>query len=196
MTREAIKQAALELFCRHGIEQTDMAEIAGAAGVARRTLYYHYKDKEALAAEIYIENLSVMFGELASSFRFEQPLESLDTILNRYLLLRQQSESLLYYDAIFNVYFSTLSKNPADLPEYKQLTNAAYSKLMQLSQDDISSEVQAIWLEKLYHSTHLLFTYLQKAVIVSRQCGAAPTEADYETDRRFKDFIMVAVSNG
>lgn len=58
MTREIIKDTALSLFCAQGIERTDMAQIAEQAGISRRTLYHHYKDKEELAAQIYALNLS------------------------------------------------------------------------------------------------------------------------------------------
>lgn len=78
MTREMIKDTALNLFCAQGIERTDMAQIAEEAGVSRRTLYHHYKDKEELAAQIYVENLERMFGQLLFDFRFEQPEESPD----------------------------------------------------------------------------------------------------------------------
>lgn len=120
MTRELIKDTALNLFCAQGIERTDMAQIAEEAGVSRRTLYHHYKDKEELAAQIYVENLERMFGQLLFDFSFEQPEESLEIILDKYLALREHQESLIYYDAIFGVYYSTLSKNPADLPDFKQ----------------------------------------------------------------------------
>lgn len=63
MTREIIKDRALSLFCAQGIERTDMAQIAEQAGISRRTLYHHYKDKEELAAQIYVLNLERMFGQ-------------------------------------------------------------------------------------------------------------------------------------
>jgi len=194
MTREMIKKAALGLFCEKGIENTDMAQIAEKAEIARRTLYHHYKDKEELAAEIYMENLNVMFGQLLPDFDFERPLQSLETILDKYLMLRQHSESLLYYDAIFNVYYSTLSKNPADLPAYRQTMEAWYAKLTQPELGVFDSEERIKWLERLFMSTHLLFSYLQKAVIITHQKGGIPTEADLEEDRKFKRFILRAVT--
>ncbi|GGD77048.1 TetR/AcrR family transcriptional regulator [Paenibacillus nasutitermitis] len=196
MTREMIKKAALGLFCVNGIEYTDMAQIAEKAEIARRTLYHHYKDKEELAAEIYMENLNAMFGQLLSDFDLERPLQSLEIILDKYLMLRQHSESLLYYDAIFNVYYSTLSKNPADLPAYRQTMEEWYGKLIQpeSESDAFNSEERLKWLERLFMSTHLLFSYLQKAVIITHQKGGLLTEADLEEDRKFKHFILRAVN--
>jgi len=190
MTREIIKRTALELFCVKGIENTDMSLIAETADVARRTLYHHYKDKEELAIEIYIENLNTMFGQLLLEFNFERPQQSLEAILDRYLMLREHSESLLYYDAIFNTYYSTLSKNPAELPKYRRIMEDWYGKVMQLEPISITSDEQAKWLDMLFISTHLYFSYLQKAVIIAHQRGGLVTEADKEADQKFKKFIL------
>ncbi|MFC6652169.1 TetR/AcrR family transcriptional regulator [Paenibacillus rhizoplanae] len=103
LTRSLIKDTALELFCTQGIERTDMTQIAGQAGVSRRTLYLHYKDKEDLAAELYVDNLEQMFGQLLFDFDFAQPVQSLEKILDQYLELREHQESLIYYDALWSL---------------------------------------------------------------------------------------------
>ncbi|MBW4083014.1 TetR/AcrR family transcriptional regulator [Paenibacillus sp. S150] len=195
MTRRLIKQAALDLFCAKGIAGTDMALIAGEAGIARRTLYHHYKDKEALSVEIYIENLEAMFGQLLPDFDLGEPLASLERILDQYLELRQHSEALLYYDAIFNLYYSNLSKNPADLPEFQRIVEEGYNRGLRQPAVPVTGEVKASWLDKLFRSTHLLFCYLQKAVIITHQRGGPATDAELEEDRRFKEFIMNGLRN-
>ncbi|WP_313641630.1 TetR/AcrR family transcriptional regulator [Paenibacillus sp.] len=193
MTREIIKDTALSLFCAQGIERTDMAQIAEQAGVSRRTLYHHYKDKEELAAQIYVENLERMFGQLLFDFDFEQPVQSLENILDKYLALRDHQESLIYYDAIFGVYYSTLSKNPAELSDFKKALEGWYSRLILLETIAVAPEEKNKWLDILQKSTHLYFMYLQKAVIITHQRGGVVTEEDRATDRQFKDFIMHGV---
>jgi AcrR family transcriptional regulator len=51
-----VLEAALILFARHGFKRTSMADIAREAGMARATLYLHFKDKglvfKALAAQL------------------------------------------------------------------------------------------------------------------------------------------------
>lgn len=193
MTKELIKEAALELFCAQGIERTDMTQIAGQAGVSRRTLYLHYKDKEDLAAELYVDNLEQMFGQLLFDFDFAQPVQSLEKILDQYLALREHQESLIYYDAIFGVYYSTLSKNPAELPDFRKAMEVWYSRYISLESVSVTPEHKKKWLDLLQKSTHLYFMYLQKAVILTRQQGGSVTEEDRATDRQFKDFIMSGV---
>ncbi|OMD75585.1 MULTISPECIES: TetR/AcrR family transcriptional regulator [Paenibacillus] len=193
MTREIIKDTALSLFCAQGIERTDMAQIAEQAGISRRTLYHHYKDKEELAAQIYVLNLERMFGQLLFDFDFKHPVQSLENILDKYLALRDQQEALIYYDAIFGVYYSTLPKNPAELPDFKQAMEGWYSRLILLESISVAPEEKNKWLDILHKSTHLYFMYLQKAVIITHQRGGVVTEEDRVMDRQFKDFIMFGV---
>ncbi|NUU61975.1 TetR/AcrR family transcriptional regulator [Paenibacillus agri] len=193
MTREMIKGAALTLFNAQGIERTDMAQIAEEAGISRRTLYHHYKDKEELAVQIYVENLQRMFGQLLFDFNFEHPEQSLEIILDKYLALREENESLIYYDAIFGVYYSTLSKNPAELPDFQKAMQGWSARLLQPETVPVTPEDKTKWIDILLKSTHLYFMYLQKAVIITRQRGGQITEEDRATDRQFKDFIMHGV---
>ena len=51
-TRPAILQAAYKLFRRRGFFRVGMEEIAEAAGVTKRTLYYHFDSKDALLTAV------------------------------------------------------------------------------------------------------------------------------------------------
>lgn len=51
-TREKILTAAYGLFYREGFARVSMDAIAAAAGVTKRTLYYHHDSKDALAAAV------------------------------------------------------------------------------------------------------------------------------------------------
>lgn len=46
--REVLLDTATRLFTEHGFKTTGIAEILGAAGVAKGTLYQHFQSKEAL----------------------------------------------------------------------------------------------------------------------------------------------------
>jgi len=50
--REAILDAALEVFSSRGFAAARLDDIAARAGVAKGTIYLHFKDKEALFQEI------------------------------------------------------------------------------------------------------------------------------------------------
>lgn len=47
-TREALIDAAEQVFRREGVTQTSLAEIAAEAGVTRGAIYWHFKDKAEL----------------------------------------------------------------------------------------------------------------------------------------------------
>ena len=51
-TRDLILAAAYALLYRDGFARTGMDAIAAAAGVTKRTLYYHFDSKDALAAAV------------------------------------------------------------------------------------------------------------------------------------------------
>lgn len=51
-TRAQLMDAAVEVFARDGFEAASVNEIARAAEVANGTFYVHFKDKDAIAAEV------------------------------------------------------------------------------------------------------------------------------------------------
>ena len=51
-TRQRIIDAAYGLFYRGGFARTGVDDIAAAAGVTKRTLYYHFASKDALVAAV------------------------------------------------------------------------------------------------------------------------------------------------
>lgn len=46
VTRDALVEAALELFSAHGYDQTTVEEVAAAAGVSPRTFFRHFPTKQ------------------------------------------------------------------------------------------------------------------------------------------------------
>ncbi len=54
-TREQLKEAARRCFSKLGYEETTMARLAEAAGVAHGTFYVHFKNKEAVLDELLVE---------------------------------------------------------------------------------------------------------------------------------------------
>ncbi|MBK8209685.1 MAG: TetR/AcrR family transcriptional regulator [Rhodospirillales bacterium] len=51
-TKERILSAAYDLLYKEGFVRVSMDAIAQAAGVTKRTLYYHYESKDGLAAAV------------------------------------------------------------------------------------------------------------------------------------------------
>lgn len=66
--RLSILGAAERLFCRHGVEQTSMDQVAHLAKVSKRTVYNHFATKDALFHEILSEMQETLSGVQEISF--------------------------------------------------------------------------------------------------------------------------------
>ena len=77
LARRRLQQAAVELFCERGYDQTTTAEIAARAGVSERTFFRHFPDKREVLFDgqvILRELLTVAIAEAPVTL---QPLEVL-----------------------------------------------------------------------------------------------------------------------
>lgn len=65
-TREAVLEAALELFAERGFHGTAVPDIAKAAGIAAGTIYRHFESKEQLVNQVYRRCKTAMMQQLMS----------------------------------------------------------------------------------------------------------------------------------
>ena len=66
--RQAIVQAATEVFVRHGYVGATMDEVAARASVSKQTLYKQFSDKENLFVDVILEAiLTQLFGRLTNA---------------------------------------------------------------------------------------------------------------------------------
>src|SRR5438034_7750496 len=64
--RQAIIEAALDEFVARGFAATRLDDVAKRAGVAKGTIYLHFKDKEALFQELVRTALVPLIGRLTA----------------------------------------------------------------------------------------------------------------------------------
>ncbi|MBL4933632.1 TetR/AcrR family transcriptional regulator [Clostridium paridis] len=64
-TKKGIFEAAIKIFSNNGYKGATMDEIALEAGVAKGTLYYHFKSKEEIFRFIIIEGIGVLTDEIS-----------------------------------------------------------------------------------------------------------------------------------
>ncbi len=76
-TRQALIDAAAELFDRKGYEQTTLAEIAAAADVAPRTFFSYFASKEALLFADTEARLQLALGAIDRRTADERPADVL-----------------------------------------------------------------------------------------------------------------------
>lgn len=80
-TKNAIFEAAVKIFSNSGYNGATMDEIAINAGVAKGTLYYHFKSKEEIFKYTVSEGMNIIKEQIDTVTEFEQsPVEKLRAI--------------------------------------------------------------------------------------------------------------------
>src|SRR5215204_1843710 len=72
--REAILAAALDEFSAQGFAAARLDDVARRAGVAKGTIYVHFRDKEALFQELIRSVLSPFVGTLETTLKTDVPV--------------------------------------------------------------------------------------------------------------------------
>jgi AcrR family transcriptional regulator len=76
-TRQRILDAAREMFVRQGYEATTMRAIADRIEYTPTAIYHHFKNKEALLAELCIADFRALATAFQKIGRIEDPIERL-----------------------------------------------------------------------------------------------------------------------
>lgn len=76
-TRQAILDAARELFVTEGVEATTMRAIAAKIGYTPTAIYHHFLDKEALITELCLADFTALGQAMYNIGRIADPVERL-----------------------------------------------------------------------------------------------------------------------
>ena len=84
--RQGIQQAVIQLMCREGLPSVTMDRAAQEAGIAKGTIYLHYKDKQELLDDVKNSSLDPMVTRMDEVFTSDAaPDRKLATYSLRYL---------------------------------------------------------------------------------------------------------------
>ena len=84
--RQGIQQAVIQLMCRAGLPSVTMDRVAQEAGIAKGTIYLHYKDKQELLEDVKNSSLDPMVTRMDEVFASDaSPDRKLRTYSLRYL---------------------------------------------------------------------------------------------------------------
>lgn len=67
--RDLIRRAAKRLFSEHGLARTSVRDISREAGYTTGALYFHYRSKEDLYADLLRESLTALYQRIEASVR-------------------------------------------------------------------------------------------------------------------------------
>lgn len=79
-TRQAILDAARELFVTEGVEATTMRAIAAKIGYTPTAIYHHFRDKDALIVELCMADFTALGHAMYRIGRIENPVERLQKL--------------------------------------------------------------------------------------------------------------------
>lgn len=109
--REALTEAALELFYRQGVGNTSLADIAGAAGVPIGNVYYHFRTKDALVEAVIDKRAQKLRRSLAEADVHENPLTRLKAIIGNYRSrVETEAKTVIAYGCPYASLVDDLSK--------------------------------------------------------------------------------------
>lgn len=84
--RQSIQQAVIQLMCREGLPSVTMDRVASEAGIAKGTIYLHYRDKQELLDDVKNSSLDPMIARMDEVFAADAtPDRKLQTYSLRYL---------------------------------------------------------------------------------------------------------------
>ena len=94
-TKRAIFESALKIFSSNGYAGATMDDIAVNAGVAKGTLYYHFKSKEEIFNYIIAEGMNIIKDQIETATSNE------DSYINKLRVLCKVQLSLVYQNKDF-----------------------------------------------------------------------------------------------
>src|SRR5438046_6169872 len=84
--RQSIQQAVIHLMCREGLKSVTMDRVAQEVGIAKGTVYLHYRDKQELLDEVKESSLAPVIAKLDEIFKSDAaPERKLQQYSLRYL---------------------------------------------------------------------------------------------------------------
>ena len=83
--RQAIQDAVIRLICREGLKSVTMERVAQETGIAKGTVYLHYRDKQELLEAVKESALNPMMTAIDEIFHGkEKPEQKLRALVSRY----------------------------------------------------------------------------------------------------------------
>jgi AcrR family transcriptional regulator len=84
--RQSIQEAVIQLMCREGLASVTMERVAQEVGIAKGTVYLHYRDKQALLDAVKDSAVTPLMERLDQLFDSDlDPLRKLEAYSLRYL---------------------------------------------------------------------------------------------------------------
>ena len=190
--REHIIAAAAECLARFGYEKTTMEDIAGLVGLNKASLYYYYKNKEAIFTEVVVQEARQFINALQSKIR---TVSGCRDRIQTYL-----AERLQYYQQVVNLHnlsIDTLNRvQPTFKALYESILEREIAFMAQVLEQGIQAgEIKTCPTGQLARALMTVADALKHAAC-SQTGRPWPTEIDYSDIAQDLEFIVGLIMDG
>lgn len=182
LKRESIQQAVIRLMCRDGLKSVTMERVAQEVGIAKGTVYLHYRDKQELLDAVKDAALTPMIDEMERILRGDlAPDRKLHEYSLRYLAYFEERRDLfrilLYEREVTRVWGSRYQSD-----RYRRLAEAASKVIREGMRTEIFRDVDA-------HAAAALFVESNMAMMNQRMLNTHPNPVEEDAELVSSIFI-------
>jgi AcrR family transcriptional regulator len=138
-TRDRILHTSLQLFNEEGEEQTTTVDIANEMDISPGNLYYHFKGKDQIIAEIFHQYEVALSGTLTAPI--EGPLSSPGNVEENWYYLYVVLEEMYQYRFFYHNLDNILQRYPEIRRHFKRLIQLKRATLYAICQTLIQQSV-------------------------------------------------------
>jgi AcrR family transcriptional regulator len=133
--QDAILVRAAELFAARGYRATSLAELAEAAGIAKPTIFHHFRSKQDILYELYARTMDIALTRMRGV-----PVPDEDPARTLHRMIREHTLLILENRDLFKILFDEESElSPGQLERIKELQRH-YIKLVAGQLDRLRDE--------------------------------------------------------
>lgn len=126
--REEIRDAAIDLFSTKGYDQTTMDDIVVSAGFSKSLIYWYWKSKSALVAELVDTCMGMYRDLLKKAVQDESPyMEKIQRFMDEYFTMFRANEKLNRL-----VHFCSIHTSKKGGEEFSVQVDAYYAEILEL----------------------------------------------------------------
>ena len=131
--RDEIIEASIRVFNRNGFRGATLDDVANEIGISKSLIYYHFKNKFEILAEVY-RGMGVIFFEVLRPILEDETIPHVERLR---LAIRAHVTTAIQNKSVFEIYFRERHEIPKQVQE-KLITRSDriyVTKLMELLED-------------------------------------------------------------